>query len=383
MKMRHITLDEILNDGFTERFAKSYYNTLEEEKKSGIFEKEFLEYAHQNGFFASSLAVYDLEHNKLEDYLSDYDYYRLWPHNNWMRIWINDKLTLKYILNGTAMADVMPKYYYYYGTDGLRSLVDNKTYDQSVDGLLKCIREKKNIACKPNNGQEGRGFSKISYNEGYYINEKACSEKDIRQFIESNPNYIYTEFLFPAKELADLSDNKIHTLRIMILNQDGISPKLFGGYFRFATKAHGTTNVSNFDHESEADFNIVSDINLETGVFGNTKAVFKEKQCAMEFHPDSGYEIKGKIPNWEKMKDVVLEITKIFFGVEWMGIDACIDSHGDFRIMEINSFSGIKNVQLNFPFLKDQDIKKYFQNRIEQIERMNELEKELRRKIIR
>ena len=73
---------------------------------------------------AESVAAYGLRENKIADYLSDYDYYRIWPLNSWNRIWINDKLTLKYMLADTEYSDFMPKYYYYMTPKGLKKLLD-------------------------------------------------------------------------------------------------------------------------------------------------------------------------------------------------------------------------------------------------------------------
>ncbi len=381
--MKPVQLEDMIQDGCTERFARLYYEDLVAERESANFDEKLTEYAHKMGFCAGNVAIYDLENNRLDEYLTDYDYYKTWPHNNWTRIWINDKLTLKYIMDGTDLSDLMPEYYFYTDAPGVRVLPDGRKYEQSVKGILNCIREKGNIACKPNNGVGGNGFYKLSYRDGYYIDDKLCTEDEIEAFILGHTNYIFTEFLFPMKELAPLSDNKIHTLRVMILNRDGISPKMVGSYFRFATKDHGTKNVSNFDGECSAMYNIVADINLDTGYFGNTKAVYCNKQIPLEKHPDTGVEICGQIPDWQEKRNALLETAKLFFGIEWMGIDACIDQDGKLRIMEINTFPGLRNAQLHQPLLKDPDVKAFFDGLLKKIDEAGEDKKENRRKIQR
>lgn len=69
-------------------------------------------------------SLYDINDINYMNFLSEYDYYR---------IWINDKLTLKYMLDGTEYSGIMPKYYYYTSMDGLRTLVDNPYKNDIAD----------------------------------------------------------------------------------------------------------------------------------------------------------------------------------------------------------------------------------------------------------
>lgn len=73
-------------------------------------------WALQRGFLPSRVKLYGLTEENYHDYLSDIDYYYLHPINNHFAIWINDKLTLKYIfpsifttLEGRRLS-IMPEY---------------------------------------------------------------------------------------------------------------------------------------------------------------------------------------------------------------------------------------------------------------------------------
>ena len=103
----------------------------------------------------------------------------------------------------------------------------------------------------------------------------------------------------------------------------------------------------------------------------------------MVFHPDTGRKIEGKIPGWESVRKTVYAISKKFFGVEWMGFDVCIDSHGKMRIMEINSHPGIKYMQVFSPFMKSEKLRQYFEKKKEWIQQMSETDRLARAKIQR
>ena len=107
------TIDGMLRAGFSKKMADYLHGLWKQEKESGLWAEEDLEWAHARGFLAESAVAYNLkEAEHIEDYLSDYEYYRIWPLNSWERIWINDKLTLKYMLAGTKYDRYMPKYFY-------------------------------------------------------------------------------------------------------------------------------------------------------------------------------------------------------------------------------------------------------------------------------
>lgn len=381
--MKPITVENMIEDGCSKKFAEFYYNLLKKENESGLFDEDTLKWAHERGFLAESVCAYNLSEDNCKDYLSDYAYYKVWPLNSWMRIWVNDKLTLKYMLAGTKFDGVMPKYYFYSTEGGLKSLVDNISGEQSIKALMDVLMEVKHLACKPANGTGANGFFHLQYDGEYKINGEVCDEKAIEEFVISHPNYVFTEYLFPEENLAGLSNNIIHTMRLVVLNEEGNDPSIEGGYFRFATKAHGATNHMNDEGNGQASFDLVTKIDYETGVFGNAYAVYPNKFKPMELHPDTGLPVEGKIENWECIKQTVLDIAKFFFGVEWIGFDVCIDSNGNMRIMEINTHAGIKYMQLYEPIYKNDKLKKYFEKKLEEIDTMESGKKEARVKIPR
>lgn len=381
--MKPIIIEEMIADGCSKKFAEFYYNLLQKENESGIYDEASLKWAHERGFLAECACAYNLTEDNYKDYLSDYDYYKVWPLNSWMRIWVNDKLTLKYMLAGTKYDGVMPKYYFYSTDEGLRSLVDNLSGEQTTQALMNVLKEINHLACKPANGSGSNGFFHLQYDGTYKINGKDCNEEDIENFVMTHPNYVFTEYLFPDTALADLSNNIIHTMRLVVLNEEGNNPSIQGGYFRFATKAHGATNHMNDEGDGQALFDLVTKIDYETGSFGNAYAVYSNKKVPMPLHPDSGAVVEGQLVNWENIKETILDIAKFFFGVEWIGFDVCIDSKGNLRIMEINTHPGIKYMQLYSPLYKNDKIKKYFEQKLEQIDFMESTKKEVRTQIPR
>lgn len=84
------TVEQMMKDGFTIKMANFYHELMKKERNSGLWSDEFIDWAHNNGFLAESAVAYNLTEENKDDYLSDYDYLKIWPLNSWERIWIND-----------------------------------------------------------------------------------------------------------------------------------------------------------------------------------------------------------------------------------------------------------------------------------------------------
>lgn len=65
-------------------------------------------WAYKRGFLSSRIELYCLNNKNYKEYLTDIDYLRHHPYNNHFSFWINDKLTLKYLLSGLD-PDLMPE----------------------------------------------------------------------------------------------------------------------------------------------------------------------------------------------------------------------------------------------------------------------------------
>ncbi len=375
-------LQKMLNDGFTKKFASYYVDLLNKECSSDLYGKNLIEYSHKNGFLAESIYVYNLEDYDITDYLSDSDYYKVWPLNGWTRLWINDKLTLKYMLANTEFANVMPEYYYYSTNEGLRALIDNPEKNNTFEGFCELLKAKKAFASKPCNGTGAEGFYKLECDgDNYLINNRICTKEKLYHFILTHPNYVFTEYIYPEKSMAEIN-SQIHTLRLVTLNKDGVNPKIIGGYLRFGMDDTGSVNYIHVNDEGENSFNIFTEINVDTGKFGNALAIYSNRCESIDFHPNSNKALKGIIPCWNEVVEKVNSICKRFFGIEWMGFDIGITDKG-IKIMEINSHPGIKYMQVFKPMLLDDFVRDYFEEKLRKIEKLDDNSVKIRNNIPR
>ena len=378
--MKSIYIEDLLKDGFSKKFADYYLNGVTNDNKGGCFDSAYVDWAHSHGFLAESACSYGLDNSNVNEYLSDYDYYKIWPLNGWTRIWVNDKLTLKMMLAGTEFGDIMPKYYYYSTPSGLRSLIDNPYQDGKVEEFLHILSKVKEFACKPCNGTTAIGFVKMSYENGvYFINEKEVSKKEVVEFVASHPNYIYTEYIHPSEQFSLYSD-QIHTLRIVTLNDKGNNPKIIGGYLRLPNKNNGEANYTVLDGTDINKYNLFVEMNVINGKFGNAKKTFVNRVESITQHPDTNEVISGVIPNYDNLKQMILGIAQRFNTLEWLGFDIGVTNNG-FKCMEINTHPGIKYMQIFRSLYTDEITRDYFLRKVNEIDLLGDNAK-LKRNII-
>ena len=384
--MKSTNLKNLLNDGFTRKFATYYLDLVEKEKSNSVYNQEYVRWAHERGFLAESAYAYGLNDDNYKKYLSDYDFYKIWPLNNWTRIWINDKLTLKYILGEEKYKDFMPKYYFYTAQEGLKFLsdypYDRKSNDSIMDSVKKILQEVGELACKPCNGTTSLGFFKLSfYDNKYYINDEIVTEESLEMFVSEHTNYVFTEYLRPSDVFSKYSP-MIHTLRLVTLNTDGENPEIIGGYLRIPNEKSGVANYVVLNDENQDKFNIFLEIDIKTGEYSNAKQIYLNKVKDVTKHPDTGVVFNGEIKEYDKLKNIILDIATKFNTITYMGFDIGITDDG-FKCMEINSHPGIKYMQIFKSLYADEKNKEFFEQKISIVDGLSEEEKKARNGILR
>lgn len=108
--------------------------------------------------FPGRIPLYGLNEPNWRDFISNYAYYMLHPLNDWQRIWVNDKLTLRYALDSEGFSNLIPRYFLYVQPDGRFTYLMDAPHDIPRDErFLQCLLEREGIlAMKPNNGAGGR-----------------------------------------------------------------------------------------------------------------------------------------------------------------------------------------------------------------------------------
>lgn len=335
-------------------------------------------WAITNGFLPDRIELYDLNKNNYKNYLSDFDYFLIHPINNFFSFWINDKVTLKYMLQAPLIInhqeniklDLMPEYYLYIENDGHYSYLMDSPFNIKKDEeyLFNLLKEKGTLALKPSNGAGGKGFLKLVYcNNEVFCNDDLINKADWNELINNLNGYIVTDYICQHKDLDKVWSGSACTLRVIAAKHQtdgyngGVS-NVIVSYARFGTSlSHGASNLSSGGVGIPFDFN--------TGEFG--RYYYRYKKYAeggtykYEKHPDTGIVLYGtKLPNWEMVRDAVYALCDHFSSLEYFGFDIIITDNG-LKLCEINTHPSMDYEQVMCgPVFSNEKAKEFFLSKI-------------------
>ena len=333
-------------------------------------------WALKNGFYPTRIPLYGLTKDNYQDYVSDAEIDSLHPLNNHFAFWINDKLTLKYLLShplcidsdANTFYDVMPEYYLYIENDGHYSYLMNNPRDipKDKDYLLHLLESKQRLAMKPNNGAGGYGFVGLQYKNGQILWNEEVIDKDVfDERIKDLNGYIVTEYVAQHHMFDEVWTKSVSTLRIVACkelsdNYDGGKIHVISSYLRFGTEmSDGACNMHNGGVAVAYDFN--------TGDFGDF--FFQYPGFSMETrhpsHPDTKVSLKGKkLPHWELVKKIVLTACEYLSSLEYFGVDVVVTEEGA-KILEINCLPAVSTPQVvTGPYMKDPAAREFFRRKL-------------------
>lgn len=310
-----------------------------------------------HGFSLEDYNLFGHENMKqnYRDYLSIKQYNQLHPINGMFSLWIDDKLTIKHVFS--KYDEFFPKYYFDIENGDALRLSDCPESVQStgIDGVMELLRQEKKIAVKQLLGSFGKGFYRLEYDQGnYYVTGEQQTENSVIQLLRSLDHYLVTEFITNHETLYRIWPEATNTLRILMGTKNS-EPILLRSFIRFGNaNSHGVDNAHSGGLEAivdEESGRMLFAVSLDAQ--GYAKRITK--------HPDSGASFDIQIPHWNEIVDTCKKICRDYPELRYWGFDVVI-TQDSFKILEINSLSGLMAAQLKEPILKDPKTREVFES---------------------
>ena len=288
-------------------------------------------------------------------YLSTKQYNQLHPINGMFSLWIDDKLTVKHVFS--KFDEYLPKYYFDIEDGRALRLADcpGTISGEGFDGIVELLRQEKILAVKQLLGAFGIGFYRLEFKNGqYFIAGKESTEAEVRCLLKSLNYYLVTEYITNHEVIRSIWPESTNTLRVLIgsVNQE---PILLRSFMRFGNKkSHGVDNAHSGGIEAIVDEDtghVLFAVSLNADGYA-TK---------INEHPDSGVSFDIQVPRWNEVIDKCKEICRDFPELRYWGFDIAV-TQDSFKILEINSLSGLMAAQLKEPFLQDPKTRRVFES---------------------
>ncbi len=320
-----------------------WYVTMREDffSRNGISIKDKI-WAYRHGFLSYRIPQYGITKSNYRNFISDYDYRYLRHINNKYRVWLEDKLTVKYICD--KYSEFFPKYYYHFsvrnGEKRVIPLMDLPDYCSSdPESIFELVKNVGALACKPQRGSQGQGFYKFSYDDGkYYLNHEESTKEQVMEILnDEEAQYFVTEYIQQHEMINKIYPGAVNTLRIITFMKDGKTPEIGNAYMRFGSEKTGA--VDNMGAGG-----MFVQVDMETGRFYNGKIITENSILPCSNHPDTGELIEGYLPNWDLVKKGIIDLNREMPQLEYLGFDVAITEDG-MKLPEINRAPGYPKIE--------------------------------------
>lgn len=292
-------------------------------------------WATKHGFISYRLHQYGITEENWKNYISDLEYKWLRHINPKYRHWLEDKITVKYVCS--EYNDCFPEYYYHIslknGKNKILPMMDcPEGYEGTYEDIFRLVREKYSLALKPDEGSHGNGFFKFTFDgEKYYLNHQEATEQQVLDILMNEKNqYLVTEYIDMHPEIKRIYAGAVNTIRMLVFKKDGKNPQIGNAYMRF-----GSTRTGAVDNMGAG--GMYAQIDVESGRFYGAKIIEANEIKPCLYHPDTHEKIEGYLPNWEKVKQQVLDVAREIPQLEWFGFDLALTPDG-LKFPEINRF---------------------------------------------
>lgn len=293
-------------------------------------------WGYRHGFLSYRLDLYpELGEDNWQSFVTDFEYRWLRHINPKYRAWMEDKITIKYVLS--EFGENLPAYYYFTscraGENRIVPMMDcPEGYGNTIEDILRLTRELGVLALKPDEGSHGEGFYKLSYEDGAYkLNGEPTTEDHVVSILrDPNNQYLVTEYLELHPQLKEIYPGAVNSVRVTVFKKDGVHPQIGNAYFRI-----GSTRTGAVDNVVAG--GLVAEVDVTTGHYGNARTLVDNRIVFESNHPDTGVLIEGTLPHWDYIRERVLKIAASVPQLEYMGFDVAITEQG-FKLLEVNRY---------------------------------------------
>ncbi len=309
-------------------------------------------WAYRRGFLSSKASIYRINETNFKDQLPDFEYHKLHPLNGRYSKWIDDKLSMKYVLS--PFNDYLPKYYFQLEENGILRLMDCPDgFSPTTDGILALLRREGNLALKLYSGTRGEGFYRLSYkDDDYFLNAKKTDETSMKSLMSALKGYLITEYIVSHDTIKKIYDMTPNTLRLQAIRNINKKPRIIGSFIRFGTSDSGIL-------ETPLAGGVLAGIDINNGKIIEPNIICENDLKRIQYHPDTGETMEIKLPNWDDMVLKINEILDYLPQLTYVGFDIVITNEG-FKILEINSLTSIRGISYYYPYFADEYAREYF-----------------------
>lgn len=337
-------------------FINNIFTILKLKKKDKLrsFPIDILKkvYCWRRGFLPESYVIYNFKNNDSNQYLSDFS-----------------RASKSSKINGTYSAVIdykhlFAKHFKYNKIHIPLFYIDNgiiMEYDSGVvveiSKISNYLKNTGDLVIKPSGGGGGTDIVFLSFKESNWIYDgQLKTEKECENILLNLKKTLVYNKAIQSGFASKVNPDTLNTIRILTM----IDPENNEVFIASAIFRCGTERSNGVDNWSRG--GLSAKIDIDSGKMN--KAVSFPYNGNLKWynkHPNSQFKIEGFIiPQWEKIKQEILEVSKQHFYIPYIGWDVVPDGE-DYFILEANSNCDVNLLQVHEPLLKHPRIRAFYE----------------------
>ena len=314
----------------------------------------------KKGFFSSAWYRYEFytKRNRPKEYVTDYQ-------ENLIASKINKKIVSIYVDDKV----IFPHFFKSFCpvVENIAFINNGKLVSQTTDVPVKTfddvwdyIKNKKDLVIKPIGGSRGgrvNVFKNSDDPQKIYINGELKDKTYFKNFASALDFNIICPLVYQADYSKRFYPSTTNTIRLLTM----IDPDTNKAFIAHAVQRIGTKH--SFPVDNFAVGGITVNIDIDKGVLGEGSYIIPTESQKVWYkeHPETKEQITGSaIPNWEKIKETMLDVANSVSFLKIIGWDLIVvDNEKGFVLLEGNNGPCFKVHQLHGGFRKDPRIEKF------------------------
>jgi hypothetical protein len=305
-----------------------------------------------SGFFESSYILYNFKQNDPKKYVTDFQENVKLQSLNRGNQTLENKVYFAEIVKNHVLTPKTLGFIF----NGLYYPLSNGVQGHDFFGELQ---SRQRLMLKQIDGDGGLGIFRIDYDNGnFIINNKPSSFEDVNKLVKSLDRYFISDVITQTGYASKIYPRTVNTVRFVTM----MSPETKEPFI--AAVAHRIGNNGSFPVDNCAKGGFTARVCPETGTLSKaiTTKVYTKDLNWITHHPDTGSPIEGVvIPNWDKIKNKILDIASLFPFLPCVGWDVVIQEDSQMYILEGNNSPDLKLHQVHEPLLANEKVKAFYE----------------------
>lgn len=208
-------MDQILRRIITSvKTARKKHFFMQSQPNSFNLNSEQIRKAKKLGFTPDEYAIYDLERNDPDDYISEFERMLFRDTQTDKRILLDNKVVFYQLVRTLIPTNRI----YAYKENGFYVCLESGFQEEFI---IKKLRDVKRIVYKKSDAGGGEGFKLLEYRDGsVWINRIRTTEEDVEQLIRDD-NYLIEEYCVQSGFENALYPYSVNTIRLITVVDDG------------------------------------------------------------------------------------------------------------------------------------------------------------------